>query len=462
MDETKQHLAAVLSDSDPAARRRAAEELAACTGFAPIAALAAALRDENKGVRDAALRSLSQIGNKNVARAVVEYLADPNITTRNLAAELLMRLREESLEALLPYLYDADQDVRKFVVDILGANGSNDAIPHLIKLLVDPDENVVISAVEALGNVRSESAIPALTKAFNEIGYAKATAAEAIGKIGGTKATDFLLSQISTHIGEPGSDPLVLYALLEAISLIGYDKAFYELCNHLAGVKGKLRRILLHAIIRIGERCTIALDRAQAVKTDLIDALKDRNCSIQVSAVKGLANLEGDDVTAALVEAVNRSEECDSVLTPILEYRGGAFQVMVNLLEAGTITPTKEVISLMGKLVSHIEYAAIPKELIESDGRLLQRAFDAVKGAWGDATEELRAVIVDTLFRLDGDQAVQVLDAIVDEPDPWLRIHVIELLSPLNDRRIPQFIGRFLEDEDEMVRDVAASTLAGR
>ena len=462
MDETKQHLATVLSDSDPAARRRAAEDLASCSGFAPIAALAAALRDENKGVRDAALRSLSQIGNKNVARAVVEYLADPNITTRNLAAELLMQLRGESLEALLPSLYDADQDVRKFVVDILGVNGSTDAVPHLIKLLSDADDNVVISAIEALGNIRSEIAIPALMTAFSEIDYAKATTAEAIGKIGGTKATEFLLTQINKCVGEPAADPLVLYALLEAIGLIGYDKAFFELCNHIGRVKGKLRRILLHAIIRIGERCTLTMENADIVKKDFIDALNDRNAAIQVSAVKGLANLEGDDVTTALLEAVNRSEECDAVLLPILEYREGAFQVMVSVLEAGKITPTKEVISLMGKLVSRIEYAAIPKELIDSDGRLLQRAFDAVKGAWGDATEDLRAVIVDTLFRLDGDQAIQVLDAIVDEPDPWLRIHVIELLAPLNDRRIPEFIGRFLNDEDEMVRDVASATLGGR
>jgi HEAT repeat protein len=462
MDEIKQHLATVLSDVDPAARRRAAEGLASCTGFAPIAALAAALRDENKGVRDAATRSLSEIGNKNVARAVVEYLADTNITTRNLAAELLMRLKDESLEALLPYLYDADQDVRKFVVDILGVNGSKEAVPHLIKLLADADENVVISAVEALGNVRLESAIPALVKVFTEFPYTQATAAEAIGKIGGTKATDFLLSQISLMIGDPKSDPLVLYAMLESIGLIGFDKAFFELVNHIARVKGKLRRILLHAIIRIGERCTLTLDSSVDVKADLIDALTDRNSAIQVSAARGLGNLEGDDVTAALVGALTKSEECDAVLCPILEYREGAFGVLVDQLESHAIQATKEAIGLMGHLVSRIEYADIPKELTDSGGMLLQRAFDVVKDAWGESNEEVRAAIVDTLFRLDGDQAILVLDHIVDEPDPWLRIHVIELLAPLDDRRIPEFIGRFLSDEDEMVRDVAASTLAGR
>jgi HEAT repeat protein len=92
----------------------------------------------------------------------------------------------------------------------------------------------------------------------------------------------------------------------------------------------------------------------------------------------------------------------------------------------------------------------------------LQPAFDVVREAWSEANEELRSAIVDTLFRLDGDQAVQVLDEIMNDPDPWLRIHVIELLAPLHDVRISRFIGRFLDDDDGMVREIAASTLSAR
>jgi HEAT repeat protein len=54
---------------------------------------------------------------------------------------------------------------------------------------------------------------------------------------------------------------------------------------------------------------------------------------------------------------------------------------------------------------------------------------------------------------------VEFLDAIMNDPDPWLRIHTIELLLPLEDRRIPDFLVRFLQDDDEMVREVAMSTL---
>ena len=462
MNEAKTNLATLLSGDDPAARRRAAEDLAESSGFAPIAALAAALRDENKGVRDAASRSLSQIGSKNVARAVVEYLGDANITTRNLAAELLMQLKDESVEALLPYMYDPDPNVRKFVVDILGVNGSHQAVAHLIELLKDQDENVVISAVEALGNVKSEASVPALIKVFDEIGYASATAAEAVGKIGGVKATDFLLSKLNLLIADPNADPLVLYALLEALSIVGYDRAYAELLGHISRVKGKLRRILLHAIIRIAERCAITLNDVAAIRADLIDALSDGDRTIQMSAAKGLANLEGDDVTTALANALGKSEELDALLVPLLEYRPGVFVLAVHGLESRQIKPTKEIVSLIARLVSHIEYTTLPQEFMDGTSNLLQRGFDLVKEAGGDANEETRAAIVDTLFRLDGDQAVEVLDVIRNDSDPWLRMHIIELLLPLEDRRIPEFIARFLDDEDEMVREMASSSLEAR
>jgi HEAT repeat protein len=66
------------------------------------------------------------------------------------------------------------------------------------------------------------------------------------------------------------------------------------------------------------------------------------------------------------------------------------------------------------------------------------------------------------LFHLDGDRAVMFLDAIMNDPDPWLRIHVIEVIAAIADRRAPDFIARFLEDDDEMVREVAVSTLQSR
>jgi HEAT repeat protein len=90
------------------------------------------------------------------------------------------------------------------------------------------------------------------------------------------------------------------------------------------------------------------------------------------------------------------------------------------------------------------------------------QAFDAIAAMWGSADEETRAAIVDALFRLDGDRAVEFLDQIMNDPDPWLRMHVIEVIAAIADRRAPEFIARFLQDDDETVREVAMNTLQSR
>lgn len=461
-DEMKERLAALLSADDPAVRRRAAEDLAESTGFAPIAALAAALRDENKGVRDAALRSMSKIGSENVARAAVEYIADENITTRNLAAELLLKLKDHSVGALVPYLYDADQDVRKFAVDILGLIGNDEAINHIILLLDDQDENVVVSAAEALGNIRAKQAIPQLTHVFELQEYAQVPVAEALGKIGDQTAADFLLKHFSAMVANREADPLVLYAVIESLSLIGYDKAIPMLQSNIRSVAGRLRHVLFHAIIRIAERCNHSVDSLKNYQSDLIDALHSDDTAVQISVLKVLSGMKGHEVTAALLEIVAASEELDAVLIPVLEQRDDTFREIVELLEQEKIKPTKEVVVLLGRVSSRVDYQRIPKELLDEASNYLQRALELVKHSWTDASEETRAAIVDTLSRLDGDHAVEFLTAITEDPDPWLRIHVIELLAPLEDRRIPDFIARFLNDDDQMVREVAASTLESK
>ena len=263
-------------------------------------------------------------------------------------------------------------------------------------------------------------------------------------------------------MSQPTTDPLVLYTIIEALGLIGNTSAYEGITGFLPSARGKVRRIFLHALVRIGERCGIDARNEKIQTDDLIDALQDDDVEIQTSAVKGLAAHDDVKSTTALLVAVARSEALDSVLMPVLEHRSGTMSMIVENLEAGRIRPTKEIIALMGRLVSRIQYPNIPEEYIKEGGHLLQRAIDAVKACWSEAAAETRAAAIDTLFRLDGDRAVEFLDAIANEPDPWNRMHVIELLAPLDDARIPGFIARFLNDDDEMVCDLAASILESR
>jgi HEAT repeat protein len=101
-------------------------------------------------------------------------------------------------------------------------------------------------------------------------------------------------------------------------------------------------------------------------------------------------------------------------------------------------------------------------EPVAFDEALFARAFDAVAAKWAGADEETRSAIVDALFRLDGDRTVGFLDAITEDPDPWLRMRVIDQVAAIGDRRVASFVKRFTDDEDEMVREAAIAVLQSR
>ena len=458
-DDTKVRIAELLSGTEPDVRRRAAEELGGQNSLAVIAALAAALNDENKGVRDASSHALLSMGGANVARAIVEYIADDSIVTRNLAGELLHQLGKESVPALLPYLQDSNHDVRKFAVDLLGLIGWQSVAHYVVPLLRDTDPNVVCAAAEALGNLRNSEVVPQLIQTYKTHQDAQAAVAESLGKIGGTEAGEFLLLAFNKTVTDASIDPVVVCVLIESLSAVGDEHALIVLQNRVQLVHGKLRHTLLHAMVRISERVNGKVDLPLNLTHDLLDALKDDDPKIKGSAAKGLSSSPDPDVTNTLLRCFGIEEELDEVLYSLLEQRGDALQGTLEFLSEGSPAGQKQGIKLLGRLAIRLIQMILLHEPIVCEEQLLMRAFAVVAEKWPDADEETRAAIVDTLFRLDGDRTVGFLDTIMEDPDPWLRIRVIEQLAVIGDRRVPTFVNRFLNDEDEMVRETAMAIL---
>ena len=458
----RNHIAALLADADPDIRRRAAEQLTEARGLAALAALAAALEDESKGVRDAAARSLCTIGGINVARAIVEYIGHENIVTRNLAAELLMKLGVIAIPALEPYLEHENQDTRKFAVDILGLIGSPEPTPRMLPLLLDPDPNVVVSVVEALGNMRSVQSLPFLYEIYDRDGYTRPAVAEALGKIADPQAGGFLLERLRQSLVTVSVDPLTPFAIIEALGVIGDATALTTLRERIPEVKGRVRSTLLHAMVQIAERVRTPLPVLDGMREDFLRALGEDDVQVRISGAKWLTPFADPDVTRTFVRVLGMSPDLDAMLVPALIERQGVFAAATE--ELNTIPPgqRRAVITLLGRLVMEIIQRVMRHSGERFDEQLFVRAFDSIASLWETSDEETRAVIVDALFRLDGDRAVEFLDAIMNDPDPWLRMHVIEVIAAIADRRAPDFIARFLEDDDEMVRELAMGTLQAK
>jgi HEAT repeat protein len=458
-DEVRKSIAELLSHEEPDVRRGAAEDLAGKSGLTVIAALAAALTDDNKCVRDGASRTLLGMEGKAVARTLVEYIADANIVTRNLAGTMLRQLGEQSIPALLPYLQDGSHDVRESAVDLLGLIGGPEIAHHIEPLLDDPDDNVLVSAVEAAGSLRDPSVVPKLIDAYRAHPIARVPAAGALGKIGGPEACQFLLLAFNKLVSEAPGDTLLLSTVIDSLGAVGDDHARILLTGRVTDARGKLRHGILHAMVRIAERMHRPVDLPQALLPDLLDALKDDDPSVKASAAKVLAGVPGSDVTRALIECSAVTEELDALLFALLAARDDTLECIVRTLEnRGPGTATQSV-ALLGQLARLLTSRIIRHEPVTVDEQLLARAFDATAAGWEHAGEETRAAIVEALFHLDGDRAVEFLDTLMDDPDPWLRKRVIELLARVESRRVPVFVRRFIDDEDERVRDVVMSIL---
>ena len=460
--ETKHFVATLLTHDDPDARRHAAEALAASGGLTPIAALAAALRDENKGVRDAVARALCAIGGPNVARAIVEQIANENIVTRNLAAELLQKLGKISVEALVPYLHDKNQDVRKIAVDVLGAIKDPAPVRSILALCTDPDPNVVVSAVEALGNIRSSLAVNDLCALFDRQESARPPIAEALGKIKDNTSSAFLLRKLREACGNPTDDPLTFFALIDALGEVGDEEALSAMRDQVEKARGTIRSALLQAIERIARRLERPVALTPELKQNYLAALSDADMNVCLSAAKTLSPIVEADVTCALVGSLGRFQELDQEILATLLARGEGLRSTLEALEQGGCPRTKSVIGILARLALEFTRTCMRPGMVNIDEELLSNTFEVVARQWDIADEETRATIVDALFRLDGDRAIEFLDRIMNDPDPWLRMHVIELLMAIDDRRAPEFIARFLGDDDEMVREVASETLRAR
>ncbi|MBI1807134.1 MAG: HEAT repeat domain-containing protein [Ignavibacteria bacterium] len=455
----KQQIIDLLTDNNPDVRRHSAEELANCNEEQAITALTAALWDENKGVRDAASRSLCVHGCESVVQAVADFIRDENITARNLARELLENWGKDSVPALLPYINDPSHDVRKFALDLLGLIGNEKLLPHILPLLRDPDENVVLSAVEALGNIGSPKAASSLCPMFDEKEFTQAYVAEALGKIGGKNSCDFLLQKFKHYISNPSADPLVMFTIIEALGQCGNKDALQVLQNHINDVKGRLRKALMHTIIQISERLKSSLQVSESLKYDLLDALQHDDMNVKMSAVKGLAHCIDAEVIRTLIYSLGLSQELDSVIFPIIEKDDESFSIVTEMLEGTRTIARNETIILLGKLAEKYKQRLTNSSAAPLPDDLLHRAFDLVAQEWNNAADQTRGAIIDTLFHLDGDRAVEFLEKVMNDLDSWLRIHIIELLATIADRRAIDFISRYLEDDDEMVRKVAATTL---
>ncbi|HKK02273.1 MAG TPA: HEAT repeat domain-containing protein, partial [Desulfuromonadales bacterium] len=446
--EDKQRCASHLTPALEEERLQTLRTLASGGNDGPFPALWDALGDESWRIRkEAGEIFLGLPGAGEHVGTVVQLLhAQENAGLRNAAVEILVRLGRQAVPALLAELSCEEADVRKFVLDILGAIGDSASVPAMIGSLRDPDSNVRAAAAENLGRIGAEEAVLPLLDAMSEPDILfRYTILEALGQIGAPIPAARLLVY--------RDESLLKKALFDCLGRIGGAEALATLIEGLSERMANVREAALVAISNLGrsfrEEAVEALDNGGASAADSIAAFLDapdpqlRQVAIQVLGLMGdgrfvsrlLGMLDVEDLREAALQAlialsrrhpeslVRHWEKSDLRTRTYLAYLFGEMEDSESsrvLLRKGVSSADPDLRLMCARSLGKLgDLAALPKLI-----SFLQ-----------DETDEMRDAVLSALVALGThhrDEVLESLQPLEDHADPGLRSCRVIILGRLD------------------------------
>lgn len=249
MTEELQAIREQLRATSEESRRQAVSAMAAHRLEDVKGLILLALGDESWRVRkEAADILLAMNAPPDMAGELIALLsAHDNAGLRNSAVEVLTRMGKDALPSLQRHTSDEDQDVRKFVLDILGDIGLPTSVPFLVEALDDPDPNVSASAAENIGKIGAEEGIGPLLKALakNDL-WLRHTILEALAKISRPIPMDVLTPL--------ASERLLQKALYDCLGAVGDEASVPFLMEGLKQRVKNAREAAAMALMKVRDR----------------------------------------------------------------------------------------------------------------------------------------------------------------------------------------------------------------
>lgn len=371
-----------------------------------------AMGDESWRVRKeavAVLASAEPVGAEAVEGLINLLRSSDNAGLRNSAVESLERLGKVAVEPLCRYLDDPDQDLRKFVIDVLGSIRCASCVPLLVKALNDDDPNVRVAAAENLGKIGEAAAVP------------------------------FLLKVLA------GNEIWLKFTVLDALSLIGAPVPLAALTPLLA--ERLLRRAVYDCLGVLGDQTAIPL---------LLEGLKEKGKSQRESAgvalVKVRGRLSAEEAEALIdlpLQALKGTPAAEGVISSLESADPNSLEPLVQLL--GIMADERATVPLLA--VSRQE--KFRKVCLEAFRLLGTAAAPRLLARYGEAEDAERAVIASLLGELGSRQSAQLLVAGLSEEAPELRAACAGALGKLALPGATGQVAELLEDGDPEVRAAA-------
>ncbi len=450
-----------LSHSDASKRRSAAEVMSEGDERA-IYPLIKALRDENFGVQDAAMRSLIAIGGEVTAYMVLPLLRE-NSFLRNTALIILKEIGKVSVPLLYPLLSDKDDDVRKFALDLIYDIRHCDYPEKIAGILKeDPNANVRAAAAKATGVLQHKETIAQLIDALKDDEWVCFSALEALAEIKDETSID----SITALLNSPSDT--IRYAAIEAIGKIGSSRAGNALIEHISKTDGLEKTATIKSLVQIGTIPSIA-----GISDTLIDMLTNGDWEEKNIALKGLVNLKEKSAIYPMVDMAGSLDPSEPDNEEKLKITKDAIQAfgcadtLIDILGTPSVRCRGKVIAI--EVVGNLKCKrAVPCliKLLSSEFRDVRRA--SIKSLAETGSDDAKEFLIDAINDYDSHvrkSAVAALGTIGEMAafEPLIKLlhtekyndvieEIIKCLLKINSSLFLSHINDF----NDKIRDIAA------
>jgi HEAT repeat protein len=448
-----------LKSENPEARISAIDSFAGIElNSEAVKALCNLVSDPDKGVRNSLSILFSGNENEMIPQYLVDYIPAKDLSVRNFAGELLLKIGSPAVKALLDYIDKGDHDDKKFIIDILGLIGDKRASAKILDVLITTDDdNVILACIEALGNMNAGDSINQIVSLYSKNELFKATIIEALGKIcvsAGQKETAEALGFVQSKYEE--EDVLTRFSMVECLGNIGDESTFTFLLEKLDETEGPLQWSIIKSISLLKEKYDLLVIPNEYVINAILYTITEAECFYKQAAVQILPSIDNKEVMKQCLLLYSSCTEIDDLLKPkFFDRTDLLYEVSSELLGSGDVDIKsvllliKEVWDMTGNEKEKFSLSDYRKTLVDS----LITCLD-------DPDEEVRMITIEMLFSIDKENTVYFMENFVEDPNVWNRLKVIDMLENLSLPKAEEILNKLAEDEEEMVSEKAKNCLA--
>lgn len=441
-----------LNSDDPALKREAAEKyLSEAAPDKIIKIMSEKLTDPDFGVRDAVAQALILNENSKVADYVVKYISSKEISVRNLAGEILLKRGVSSLDAMIAYLPEGDDDDDKFLIDVMGLIGDTKPAEDILNVLKKTtDDNVVLACIEAFGNIQYDKATKDIISMYDKNENYTATIIEALGKIGSEEALNFMLEKYHEV------DELTKFSMIESMGLIGTPQAFFLLLSEIRNLKGAMTWAAIESLRALKEKYELDIPFDESMKNAILSTLIDGELRHKQAAASLLTVFEDKDIIGASLKILGEDQEIDgNIKQRFFENPKFLYPSITEYLSQEPKN-LKTIIELVMEIIQNDGGESF-YALSEFDKRQFSNVLTE-NLEYPD--EEVRRAVIELLFFADMEVALMFLDTMIEDDDVWNRLRVLEIIEAIDDPSVREAVEKLTNDSDDMVSGKAKELLS--